>query len=425
MLARFSGASVLIVALLLPAFVLADATSTQLQIDSTNAQIEKLKDEIAQLQGQLNTTTTQKKTLQTAIKELDLQIQKLQKTITLTTTQIGQKDRDISKLSTTISTTSNEISKVEESVGSTLRNLRELDEEPLTNSLLASGSLSDFFDQSVTLGSVRGELQNKIEELSALRADLESNKSSAESRRRELAALKNNLSTQKQGVAAAKGAQTQLLVQTSNQESNYQKLIAQKQIEEAKFEQELLAFERQLGLHVDTSALPSVAPGELAWPLDSVRITQYFGNTDFATKNPQIYSGKGHTGLDLAASTGTRILAARGGVVLGTGNTDLTCPNASFGKWVFVKHDDGLSTLYAHLSVINVSAGQPVDQGEVVGYSGSTGYATGPHLHFGVYASSGSEIASFKSSSCKGKTYTMPVGDPSAYLNPLSYLPTR
>jgi len=195
--------------------------------------------------------------------------------------------------------------------------------------------------------------------------------------------------------------------------------------EQEKFEQDLRSFESQLGLSVTAGSFPAASSGILDWPLDSVRITQYFGNTDFSTKNPQIYNGRGHTGMDFAASSGTRILSARGGIVLGTGNTDATCPNASYGKWVFIKHDNGLSTLYAHLSSISVSGGQSIGAGELVGYSGNTGYSTGPHLHFGVYATSGSEIASFPSSSCRGKTYTMPVGDTKAYLNPLSYLPSR
>jgi murein DD-endopeptidase MepM/ murein hydrolase activator NlpD len=125
----------------------------------------------------------------------------------------------------------------------------------------------------------------------------------------------------------------------------------------------------------------------------------------------------------MAASSGSTVRAARGGVIAGTGNTDTTCPNASYGKWIFIKHDNGLSTLYAHLSSINVSPGQSVAVGEAVGYSGNTGYSTGPHLHFGVYATSGSKITSFPSQSCKNKSYTMPVADVKAYLNPLSYLP--
>src|SRR6185312_14674856 len=178
-------------------------------------------------------------------------------------------------------------------------------------------------------------------------------------------------------------------------------------------------FQNKLNLTFSASSLPDTGQGALAWPLKGVYngecpapkgyiscITQYFGNTPFATANPQIYSVQGHSGVDLAASPGTQVYAAREGVVLGTGNTDLTCPGASFGKWVFIKHDNGLSTLYAHLASFAVSKGDTVTTGQLIGYSDTTGYATGPHLHFGVYASGGSEIASFKSSGCPGKTYT-------------------
>jgi murein DD-endopeptidase MepM/ murein hydrolase activator NlpD len=212
-------------------------------------------------------------------------------------------------------------------------------------------------------------------------------------------------------------------VQTKNQESTYQALITQKKAQQAKFEQDILNYESQLNLKVTPGSLPAVGSAPLRWPLDNVIITQYFGNTPFSTANPQIYNGKGHTGIDFGVPPGTPVKAARGGVVLGSGNTDATCPGASFGKWVFIKHDNGLSTLYAHLASFSVSKGDSVATGQVIGYSDTTGYATGPHLHFGVYASSGSEVASFPSSSCKGKIYTMPVGDVSAYLNPLSYLP--
>lgn len=400
------------------------AAAAQQQITDTNNQIKALKDQIAALQKDLNSTTAQKQTLQTAIKALDLQIQKLQKNVALTTAQISQKDREITNLSGNISDTEKEIAARRTDVGLSLRRLDQADQEEWITSLLGGGTLSGFFDETISLESMRIDLQRKIQGLSALRNDLQDSKNVAENKRKELAALKTNLNQTKQGITAAKADQTNLLTQTKNKESSYQALIAQKQAEEAQFEQDLQDFEAQLGLVVAAGSLPPVVPGILQWPLETIRITQYFGNTDFATKNPQVYGGHGHTGVDFAASTGTRVLAARGGIVLGTGNTDLTCPNASYGKWVFIKHDNGLSTLYAHLSTISVTQGQQLAVGDVVGYSGSTGYATGPHLHFGVYATSGSEIASFSSASCKGKTYTMPVGALKAYLNPLSYLPT-
>ncbi len=424
---------VLFLSLAAPARADEAATSTvsdqnaaaQAQIDSTNAEIQRLKNEIAELQKNLNLTSAQKQTLQTTIKALDLQIQKLQKSVTLTSSQISVKDKEIGNLSGKIRTTEEKIDDSKTAVAATLRQLERIDQEYLALTLLSGGTLSSFFDEVVTIGSLRGELQNKIQTLGSLRNNLENNKVSAETKRKELATLKTNLTQQKNGIAAAKADQTTLLIQTKNKESEYQALIAKKQAEQAKFESDLRDFEAQLGLSVAAGSLPAAILGTLQWPLDLVRITQYFGNTAFATQNPQVYGGRGHTGVDFAASSGTRILAVRDGVVLGTGNTDLTCPYASYGKWVFIKHDNGLSTLYAHLSTISVVAGQDITQGNVVGYSGTTGYATGPHLHFGVYATSGSEIASFPSKSCKGKTYTMPVGDITAYLNPLSYLPAQ
>jgi len=98
------------------------------------------------------------------------------------------------------------------------------------------------------------------------------------------------------------------------------------------------------------------------------------------------------------------------------------CPGASYGKWVLVRHTNGLSTLYAHLSVISVSVGDQISGSSVIGYSGNTGYSTGPHLHFTVYATQGVEIMDRKSRVCGG-IYTMPIADLRAYLNPLSYLP--
>lgn len=403
----------------------ASNTDTQAQIDAAQAQIERLRAEIQALQKDLTATVEQKQTLQNAIHALDLQIQKLTKSLNLTTTQIGQKDKEITKLSGTILTTAEQIAQTQAGVAASLRQLEQLDREPMITTFLGGGTLSDFFDEAATLSSLRGQLQNKIEDLSALKSDLQDSKATEESKRQELARLKATLNQEKQGLGAVRSEQDKLLKDTSNKESNYQKLIAQKIAEQEKFEAELRNYEAGLGLEVEAGSIPAARAGTLSWPLDSVRITQYFGNTKFATQNPQIYGNRGHNAIDLAAPSGSKVRAARGGVVLGAGNTDTTCPNASYGKWVFIKHDNGLSTLYAHLSTISVSAGQTVEDGEVIGFSGNTGYSTGPHLHFGVYASSGSKIDSFKSSSCRGKTYTMPLADPTAYLNPLSYLPAR
>ncbi len=417
----FGLLSVLIVATpaLLPARSLADTAvppESQAQIDATNAQIQKLKDEIAALQKNLTTTTAQKQTLQNAIKALDLQIQKLQKSVTLTSTQISQKDSEIGTLSGNIRTTEEKIQDAQTGIATSLRRLEQMDQEQPVTVLLSGGTLSSFFDEAVNLGSLRNDLQNKVEDLGSLKSNLETTKTSAEQKRQQLAALKTNLSQQKQGVTIAKAGQTTLLAETKNKETAYQALIAQKKAEEASFEDALIKLAAGLS-PADTTSAPSPSRGILSWPLDAVSITQYFGNTSFAQSGA--YSGNGHNGIDFRAAIGTPVHSVLSGVVQEINQG--VVKNCQYGKWVLVKHNNGLTTLYAHLSSITVSKGQLVDTGEVVGYSGDTGYATGPHLHLTVYISS---AVSFKQYTCNsGYSSYIPIAPLNAYLNPLSYLP--
>jgi len=89
----------------------------------------------------------------------------------------------------------------------------------------------------------------------------------------------------------------------------------------------------------------------------------------------------GYNGVDLAAPTGTPILAAAEGDVLIAKETGW---NAGYGGYVVLKHGNGSQTLYAHQSQVAVSPGQHVEQGQVIGYVGSTGKSTGPHVHFEI-----------------------------------------
>ena len=116
-------------------------------------------------------------------------------------------------------------------------------------------------------------------------------------------------------------------------------------------------------------------------------------------------------------------MAMGSGTVMGTGDTDLACKGASFGKWVFIKYNNGLSSTYGHLSVITAKVGQEVSAGDVVGLSGNTGSSTGPHLHVAVYASDGVKVDTVPSRSCGGKIFTQPIAALNAYLDPALYLP--
>ena len=421
----------------------------QAQIDSSTAQINQLESDIAALQKQLDQTSAQKQTLQTTVSNLNTNIKKITTSVSLTNAQISQKDLQIQALSGSISTTTSAIGKSQNEIADSLRQLDDFDSEPLMFAFLDGGTLSSFFDQATTLETLRSSLEEKVQNLSNLKTTLITSKTSAQQKRDDLATLEQNLAQQKKGLALAEAQQAQLLIQTKNQESSYQAEINLKKSQETAFENTLSALQAQLA-PVSAGGVPKTGTGILQWPFsDSVMascvgkekvlgnadcITQYFGNTDFSTANPQVYNNMGHDGVDIGVPIGTPVEAALGGVVLATGNTDIKAPNGqmcySFGKWVMLQHPNGLDTLYAHLSDNTVvSKGQSVTTGQLIGYSGMTGYATGPHLHFGVYAAVGVQImdlGKYRGSTgtpCTSAGAVLPVAPANAYLNPLSYLP--
>jgi murein DD-endopeptidase MepM/ murein hydrolase activator NlpD len=220
---------------------------------------------------------------------------------------------------------------------------------------------------------------------------------------------------------ANKKDKNDLLAATKNKEANYKQILADRQAQKDKFEKELFDFESQLKIAIDPNSFPSSSKGKgvLSWPLDNIFITQYFGKTVDAKR---LYTSGTHNGVDFRASIDTPVKAVLSGVVQGTGNTDLQKGCYSYGKWVLIKHPNGLSSLYGHFDLIKVSPGQSVTTGEIIGYSGQTGYATGPHLHLTIYASQGVQIEKY-SGSLHCKNVSIPIASIDAYLDPMLYLP--
>ena len=393
----------------------------RVKIDERNKVISDLEKEIAEYQDQVEKTGAKANTLKNTIATLELTRKKLSAEISVLQNRISATNLTIEQLDKQISDTEDSIARTKNYIASIIQQMSEEESNSLVETILNYRTISTFFDRVESLASLNRGLKSAIAELNSLKTNLETKETEAKGKRKDLVTLAGQLSDKKKVAEYNKSQTNKLLTDTKNQQSNYQKVLDQKIALKNAFEQELLDYESQLKFAIDPSSLPSVGSGVLKWPLDKVTITQYFGNTDFAKANPQAYNGKGHNGIDLKASVGTPIKSALSGTVTGTGNTDTVCPSASYGKWVLIKHGNGLSTLYAHLSVIKVSTGQDVSTGDIIGYSGDTGYSTGPHLHFTVYATQGVQIMTRKSTVCKG-SYTMPIASLNAYLNPLSYL---
>ncbi len=133
--------------------------------------------------------------------------------------------------------------------------------------------------------------------------------------------------------------------------------------------------ELQFGVLLRAATLSaSIEPGGVGF----VRPVEGPVSSAFGWRNLSVAGNRFHGGVDFAAATGTPVVAARGGRVAHAGWS------GAYGYVVFVDHEGGWQTRYAHLSRIDVRLGDVVRQGSVLGAIGSTGASTGPHLHFEV-----------------------------------------
>jgi murein DD-endopeptidase MepM/ murein hydrolase activator NlpD len=175
-------------------------------------------------------------------------------------------------------------------------------------------------------------------------------------------------------------ARTQLLQDTNRRAQVLEEVRARK----AEFEHEIAALTAESNsIAADLRARQAgqgVRPagnGVLASPIPSARITSTFGRRF----HPIFHEWRMHTGIDFGATSGTPIRAAADGEVVSAG------PRGGYGNATIIDHGGSLATLYAHQSAILVRPGQTVKRGQVIGRVGSTGFATGPHLHFEVRVS--------------------------------------
>ncbi len=389
------------------------------EISAKTEEIKKLKEEIEKYEGDLVFLNKKKITLANSIAQLKLLQKKLEAEIRITQAKVDASDLKIRKLGSQISYKEDEIDSRTASLKEALRGIHERDTYSLPQIALSNESFSSVWDDLVTLDQFTGMVKENIDVLQELKVGLEGNKVDREGEKKNQLTLKAELNDRKKIAEAARKEQSKLLIQTKNQETVFQRLLKEKIALKEDFERELNDVESRLKFLLDPSSIPPRGTKVFSPPLDSIFVTQNFGKT---SASGRLYASGTHNGMDFRARTALRVMAMADGVVAGVGDTDVTCQGASFGKWVLVRYKNGLAATFAHLSLIKVSAGDTVSAGSVIGYSGNTGYSTGPHLHLSVYANAGVNIKTMPSKSCGGRTYTLPLAAFSAYLDPMDYL---
>lgn len=395
----------------------------QSQIAERNSRLTEIEAEIAAFEAALNEVGAEKATLQKAINQLDLERRKVRADISYTENKISSTDLEINKLSLEINGAEKDIDQTKAAIAAILRKMNVTDNDSMIEILLRHENIAQAWNEFESLETIKNSMRNRAADLADLKELLVEKREENTYRRLELESLKNQYSDQNKILYNNQINKEELLDVTKSEEANYQSLLTQKEAARDSLLAEVADIESQLQFILDPNTIPSPGTVVFRWPLDNPYITQYFGYTKFALSGA--YNGSQHNGVDSGAPLGTKLYAPLTGTVRNVGNTDAVPGCYSWGKWILIDHPNGLSSMFAHMSQVSVSPGQKVSTGDIVGYVGSTGYSTGPHLHYTLYVSDAVEVMAFnqfKSVTGCGAALS-PFSAIEGYLDPLDYLP--
>lgn len=391
------------------------ATPLELQraIEEKNKELQEISLELQSKRQDLMETEERSKTLKQELDRINYALNQTNLGIRSSELTVDKLELEINALQLTIAETETRRDKKHSAVRQILRALQQKDNESRLLALLKNQTLAESLFEAQTLMTLGSGLSNEVEALAAAQRELTKKLMERTDKKRQVERERQSLLAKKYGAEEQKQERQQLLAQTKNQEKLYQRAISELEQKQREISDEVEAIESLLRQKIDPTLLPISRQGVLEMPIKGGRISQNFGATSFALRGG--YRGKFHNGMDIAAPLGTPVYAAEDGTVANIGNQDKYCPKGAYGRYIIINHTNNLTTLYAHLSLIDQSIreGKEVKRGELIGYVGKTGYATGPHLHLTVYASPTFYMG--RSRSCG----PMPYG---GYLNPADYL---
>ncbi len=236
--------------------------------------------------------------------------------------------------------------------------------------LLQSSNFADFANRLYMLNLVLDRDAEILDDYSAAQAEADTKRTELDARHHELTALRDEVAEEKDHTADARQFTALKKQNILRDRLVYERELAGLEQDSREIEQML----RRLQLsRAGQQRLAHPYSGRLRMPVQA-RLTSPYG---YRT-HPIYKVRKLHTGMDLAAPTGTPIHAAGDGIIVFAGRW------GGYGNCVIVDHGGGTATLYGHCSRLAVSEGQNVGEGQTIAYVGSTGLSTGPHLHFEV-----------------------------------------
>lgn len=393
----------------------------QQSINQQNRKIEQLEEEIDSYKKELENVQKERVQIQGEVYEVNVGINKAEAEVKLVQNKILGTQLEIQSLKQSISSKNTNVDKLKLSLGELLKIFNEVNERQQIYIILETGNILASIEALSEINELKREIIVQIKKLTDITQELKNNQIKVILEQTELEELEGELGDRKQLLEVVVTQKNVILDRTQKEEDEQRTILEVAEEERDNLLQEIALYESELNFILDPNSIPKKG-NILSLPFEAiVRITQKFGNTSFAriSKNYRF-----HDGVDFGLQRGTKILAAADGEVVGVGNTDIVSSCLLWGKWIAIDHKNGLTTLYAHLDLIRTEIGEKVKRGGLIAYSGNTGYSTGSHLHFSVYATNGFNIVPYEKitggSKCRG--LLVPTTASEAKLNPFDYL---
>lgn len=375
-----------IIASILPTYVSAAKSSSQIkgEIDDLKADKKKIEKEIAKLEGQLSSNLSEMKDIIAQKNVIDQQVALLHQQIQNINDQIKSYSDLIADKQAELDAATARWQELSDRYKERIRTMEEDGNISYWSVLFKASSFSDLLDRVSMIQEIAASDQRRLKELNDAAKVVEQAKAGLEAEKSALEESKKELEATNKKLEDARAETDRLLKELIATGDKYQKLIDEAEAKESEAKATLNKLEYEYDAAKEreyqewlAQQKPQGTPNSGGWvmPIRYDMVTSGYGYRI----HPIYGTRRMHHGIDLAAPKGRAIVAARSGLV----------SNASYasdaGYNVTINHMDGFASVYMHMTHYIVSAGQYVVAGQVIGYCGSTGASTGPHLHFGIY----------------------------------------
>lgn len=360
--------------------------ATKTDIDTAKDQMSALEAEKKKVEETLEGLEELKSNAAAYVAELDSNLASLTQELDSLSSQIAEKEEEIAAAQEELEEAKVVENSQYESMKLRIRYMYERGETSFLNMLMESRNISDMLNRAEYISQISSYDRQKLTEYAEEKERIADQEAKLEEERGQLLSL--------QEATEAKQASVEKLMEEKTAElANYEGQIASAEGQLSDYEKDIQAqedkikaIEAEIRKKEEEAKKQAEAAGQtytpvnlgnisFIWPCpSSSRITSQFGDRSAPTEG----ASTDHKGIDIGASTGSDIVAAASGTVI------ISTYSVSAGNYIMIDHGGGVFTVYMHCSQLLASVGDKVSQGQVIAKVGSTGYSTGPHLHFGI-----------------------------------------